>query len=174
MTYRVRLAEAADVPLLGAVERAAASRFTTVGLERIAEGRPTDEAEYLKAVAAGCLWVVEVAGGPVIGLAIAGRLDGEGYLAEISVHPDHAGRRLAARMIAAVEDWAAGLGCRRLYLTTFREVPWNRPYYLRLGFAEVEEAEVGAELRALRAGERKRGLDDISPRVCMVKRIGVG
>lgn len=174
MSYRVRPAEVADVPLLGPLERAAASRFATIGLERISQGRPTSEAEYREAIAGRRLWVVEKAGGTVVGLAIADRLDGEGYLAEISVHPAHAGHRLAARLIAAVEDWAFGLGCRSLCLTTFREVPWNRPYYERLGFAVLEEAAAGPELRGIRAREQARGVDANGPRVCMVKRIGKG
>ncbi len=178
MTYRVRPGRAGDAALLGAIERAAAQRFAGVGLERIARGRPTSEAEYREAVAAGYLWVVETgegqAAGQPVGLAIAERVDGEGYLAEVAVHPDHAGHRLAARLIAEVEGQAAAGGCRRLFLTTFDAVPWNRPYYERLGFAVLAEADAGPELRAIRAGERKRGLDDISPRVCMVKRIGEG
>jgi len=174
MTYRVRLAEAADVPLLAPLERAAAARFATIGLGAIARGRPTDEAEYRAAIAAGRLWVVEREGGPVAGLAIGERLDGEGYLAEICVHPDHAGRRLAARMIAAVEAWAAALGCRRLTLTTFRDVPWNRPYYERLGFKPLDEAAAGPELRAVRAKEKARGVDSHGARLCMVKTIGKG
>lgn len=173
MSYGVRPADAADVPLLAPLERAAAGRFATIGLDTIALGRATDEAEYRAAIAGGRLWVVErEEGGVVVGLAIADRRDGEGYLAEIAVHPGHAGHRLAARMIDAVAAWAAGQGCRRLYLTTFREVPWNRPYYERLGFSVVEEAAIGPELRAQREQERTRGVDRHGPRVCMVKDIG--
>jgi len=178
MTYRVRLARAADAPLLGALERAAAARFAEIGLARIAQGRPTSTAEYLEAVAARRLWVVEAEtgedAGAVVGVTIADRLDGEGYLAEVAVHPAHAGHRLAARMIAAVETWAAGLGCRTLNLTTFREVPWNRRYYERLGFAVLDEAAAGPGLQAIRDKERARGVDANGPRVCMIKRIGKG
>ena len=172
MTYRVRLARDADVPFLAPLERAAAGRFATIGLGAIARGRPTDAAEYRAAIAAGRLWVVEQGEGTVVGLAIADRLDGEGYLAEIAVDPEHAGRRLAARMIDAVAAWAAGQGCRRLFLTTFREVPWNRPYYERLGFTVVDEVAVGPELRAKRERERARGVDRHGPRVCMVRETG--
>jgi len=173
VSYRVRPAVPDDAPLLGAIECAAASRFAGIGLERIAQGRPTSEAEYLAATAAGRLWVVEeTAGGAVVGLAIADRLDGEGYLAEISVHPEHAGRRLAVHLIDAVEAWAAGQGCRRLTLTTFRDVPWNRPYYERLSFSVLEESAAGPNLRAMRDRERARGVDSHGPRVCMVRKIG--
>ena len=174
MSYRVRPGRAGDAPLLGDIERAAAQRFATVGLERIARGRPTSAAEYLEVVARGHLWVVETAEGQAVGVAIADRLDGGAYLAEIAVHPSHAGRRLAARLIAEIEKQAAAEGCRRLFLTTFDAVPWNRPYYEKLGFAVLAEDEAGPQLRAIRAGERKRGLDRISPRVCMVKPIGEG
>jgi GNAT superfamily N-acetyltransferase len=169
MTYRVRPGGAGDAPLLGDVERAAAQRFAKVGLERIVRGRPTGEAEYLEVAARGQLWVVETAAEQPVGLAIADRLDGGAYLAEIAVHPDHGGQRLAARLIAEIERQAVAEGCRRLYLTTFDAVPWNRPYYEKLGFTVLAEAEAGPQLRAIRAGERKRGLDKLSPRVCMVK-----
>jgi len=174
MTYRLRPGGVDDAPLLGDIERAAAQRFATVGLERIARGRATSEAEYLEVAARGHLWVVETVAEQPVGLAIADRLDGGAYLAEIAVHPDHGGQRLAARLIAAIEKQAVPEGCRRLYLTTFDAVPWNRPYYEKLGFAVLSEAEAGPQLRAIRAGERKRGLDKFSPRVCMMKPIGEG
>lgn len=176
--YRVRPGRAEDAPLLGAVERAAARRFAGIGLAAIADGRPTSEAEYREAAVKGHLWVVELGEGkdgrpgPVVGLALADKLDGEGFLAELSVHPDHAGQRLSVRLIDAVEAWAATQGCRSLRLTTFRDVPWNRPYYERLGFAPLDEAEAGAELRAVRDRERARGVDAHGPRVCMIRTIG--
>jgi len=170
VSYHLRLARPADVPFLAPLERAAAARFATVGLEAIVRGRSTDVAEYRAAIAAGRLWVVEQEG-EVTGLAIAERLDGEGYLAKIAVAPRHAGRRLAARMIDAVAAWAARQGCRRLYLTTFCEVPWNRPYYEQLGFMVVDEAAAGPGLRAKRAQERVRGVDRHGARVCMVREI---
>src|SRR3546814_17874921 len=107
MSYRVRPALAADVPLLGALERTAAQRFAGIGLARIAQGRPTSEAEYHQAVAGGRLWVVEQEGAGIVGLAIADLLAGAGYLAEHCVHPVHDSQRRAARMIAGVADRVA-------------------------------------------------------------------
>jgi len=170
--YSVRLARPQEAPLLGAVEQRAAARFATIGLERIASGRPTSEAEYREAIDGGRLWVVEDQSGGIAGLAIADVLDGEGFLAEVSVLPEHGGRRLAARMIDAVAAWAGALGCRQLRLTTFNDVPWNRPYYERLGFAVLDEAEAGPQLRAVRHKERTRGVDSHGPRVCMFRKIG--
>jgi hypothetical protein len=41
-------------------------------------------------------------------------------------------------------------------VVTFRDVPWNAPYYARLGFVVVERAEQGPELAALVAEEAQR------------------
>ncbi|MEO3430006.1 GNAT family N-acetyltransferase [Pelagibius sp. CAU 1746] len=172
--YTVRLARPEDAGSLGAVEQAAAARFAAIGMARIAEGRPTDESEYLEAIGDSRLWVVEASGGVLAGLAIGNILDGQGFLAEVSVLPDHAGHRLAALMIAALEAWALARGCRSVSLTTFRDVPWNRPYYESLGFVPLDEADAGPELRAVRAKEKARGVDSNGPRLCMVRRIGEG
>lgn len=169
MTARLRRGSPADAPKLGAVERAAAARFRAIDLGAIAEGRPTAVDEYRALAEEGRLWVAESDGGMPVGLAIAGSVDGQGYLAEVSVHPDHGRQGLGRGLIARVESWALGRGFQSLFLTTFRDVPWNRPYYETLGFAVVGEDRVGPDLQALRAGERARGLDGISPRVCMIK-----
>lgn len=169
MDYLIRRARAEDAALLGGLEQAAARRFAEVGLARIAGGRPTAAEEYLEGIAAGLIWVAARGDGTLAGLAIAGWRDGQGYLAELSVHPGDAGRRLGARLIGEVEAWALREGFTRLSLTTFRDVPWNRPYYERLGFRVLAEEEIGPELGEVRRNERTRGLDDLSPRVAMMK-----
>lgn len=169
MTFTIRPGHPDDAVLLGAVEKAAASRFSEIGLSQIAEGRPVDQAEYRALAEAGRLWVAETEEGAPVGVAFAGEVDGAGHLAEISVHPNHGRQGLGRRLIAEVESWARASGYASLSLTTFRDVPWNRPYYEKLGFSEVEEGEAGPKLRSIREGERGRGLDALSPRLCMVK-----
>ena len=51
-------------------------------------------------------------------------------------------------------------------LTTFSEVPWNRPYYERLGFNVIPAEEYSPGLHAIRQNEEDLGLDEW-PRVCM-------
>ena len=53
-----------------------------------------------------------------------------------------------------------------LTLTTFRDVPWNAPYYRRCGFRVLDEQEWTPGLRAIREREAGHGLDRW-PRVCM-------
>ena len=51
-------------------------------------------------------------------------------------------------------------------MTTFADVPWNAPYYVRCGFRVLEDGEVTAGLRAIRQHEASFGMDRW-PRVCM-------
>jgi hypothetical protein len=46
-----------------------------------------------------------------------------------------------------VAEEAKRQGAGRLTLTTFIEVPWNAPYYRRLGFRPLDDARLTAALR---------------------------
>jgi GNAT superfamily N-acetyltransferase len=61
---------------------------------------------------------------------------------------------------------AAAAGVSALTLTTFADVPWNAPYYVRCGFRVLEDREVTAGLRAIRQREASFGMDRW-PRVCV-------
>lgn len=57
-----------------------------------------------------------------------------------------------------------------LILTTYAEVPWNAPYYRRLGVSDLADNQIGPVLRAMRDHEKTRGLD-AWPRVAMSRPI---
>jgi undecaprenyl pyrophosphate synthase len=69
-------------------------------------------------------------------------------------------------LVDRVRTWAAENGRPAITLTTFSDVPWNRPLYEHLGFTVLAENEFGPELRAVRAHEATLGLDP-ALRVCM-------
>jgi len=56
-------------------------------------------------------------------------------------------------------DWAASNGHASVTLSTFRDVPWNQPFYARLGFEIVPPAQFSPALRAIVEDETRRGLD---------------
>lgn len=45
-------------------------------------------------------------------------------------------------------------------LSTFRDAPWNAPYYARLGFSIVDDATLDDMLREIRAHHVALGLDE--------------
>ena len=85
-------------------------------------------------------------------------VDGGAYIEEIDVLPAHAGHRLAARLIDAVDVWARSQGLPILTLSTFSTIPWNAPYYRRLGFRDM--GHLGPGLAAIRERHRALGLKD--------------
>jgi len=92
-------------------------------------------------------------------------VDGCAYIEQVSVHPAHAGHRIGAMLLDYVADWAAGQDMPAMTLITFRGVPWNAPYYERLGFRELTDAEVTPGLAARQAD---RG-GNSAARVCMLR-----
>jgi len=143
------------------IELASDELYATVGFGPFAN----DDAEnHLDGAAA-----VLVAGDPPVGFALVEVLDGEALLWQLSVLPSAGRRGIGGALLAAVDDWAAGAGFTSVVLTTFRDVPFNAPFYARHGFEIVDDLSPG--LAAVRAHERAIGDDALGPRVAMRKRL---
>jgi ribosome biogenesis GTPase len=166
----IRLARADEITLLPELERQAAARFRDAGLEGVAESEPHALAFFAEAEAAHRVWVA-VCDDVVVGFAVAEELAGDAYLAELDVLPEHGGRGLGRQLVEQVLLWALAQGYSRLVLRTFLDVPWNGPWYRRLGFEPC--APKGEAWSALIDREREAGLAealrgflcrDLSPR----------
>ncbi|GAA4208688.1 GNAT family N-acetyltransferase [Actinocatenispora rupis] len=152
----IREARAADVVRLGAIQLAAGAAFRTVGLAWAADNPvPTDDV-YAEYVREGRAWVADDPG--PVAFVLVDVVDGCAHVEQVSVHPDHAGQGIGRRLIDRVDRWAADRGLPALTLCTFRAVPWNAPYYARLGFREIT-APPGPELAWLLRAERRFGID---------------
>lgn len=161
----IRLAEEDDLPMLREVERAAGRPFADVGMDLVASDEPPSPAVLREFQEAGRAWVAVVEDVPVAYL-IAEVVDGCAHVEQVTVAPEHARRRIGAGLIEALAAWAREGAVPALTLTTFTEVPWNGPYYLRLGFRYLDDDELTPGLRAIRAAEAVAGLD-AWPRACM-------
>jgi 8-oxo-dGTP pyrophosphatase MutT (NUDIX family)/GNAT superfamily N-acetyltransferase len=155
------------------VEVAAGRLFLTVGLDAVA-GDDADVDTLRAQVADGRVWVAEVggadtAGGELVAYAAAEVVDGNAHVAQVSVDPRFAGHRIGRRLVLRVEEWGRDRGLPATTLTTFTDVPWNAPYYARLGYAVLPDDERGPELVATMAEEATwPGVSD-APRCAMVK-----
>jgi GNAT superfamily N-acetyltransferase len=150
----------------------ACEQFRDVGLPRAADDEPM-AVEVLAGYADdGRSWVAVVDGEPV-GFLLVDVVDGCTQIEQVSVVPDHQGRGLARALLDRAAEWARAVGAPALTLTTFRDVPWNRPLYEHLGFVVLREDEIGPELADLRAAEAAHGLEP-ELRVCMRRDVGPG
>jgi GNAT superfamily N-acetyltransferase len=157
-SYVIRKARVADLPLLPAIERAAAALFPDDVITPEIRAGVIPSAEMEAALADGRLWIAAEADGTPVGFAIAVLSGTEGFLREIDVHPQHQGRGLGRRLIQEVVGWARARGFLYLSLTTFEYVLWNAPFYARLGFQKLADGDLGPELRDLLQLEQQQGL----------------
>jgi GNAT superfamily N-acetyltransferase len=165
--YRIELGRVANAARLREIERAAGERFRAVGMDDIADGEATP-ASILEARAdRGRLYLAVDGEETIAGFLIWSAKDGLAYIEEVSVHPAHAGHRLAARMI---DRLAADVRGRHAALTlaTFRDVEWNAPYYAKLGFAELALGRVGPQHQVSWKQQSKNGLD-VTRRLFMIR-----
>ena len=167
--YAIVLAEARHLEALPAIELAAAALLASHAPPAVlAEVTPRPVLEA--AMSRGHLWLAMLGDRPV-GFAHVEPLTADvPHLEEIDVHPSHGRRGLGTRLVRAVCDAAAAAGRRGITLTTFRDVPWNMPWYGRLGFVELPSDAWSDALRRQVASETERGLAP-SRRVAMVRRL---
>lgn len=165
----IRAATTADLVLLPEIEVSAGELFRRVGMVAVADDPPPTVAELQPYLRAGRMWVA-VEDGRVVGYATAAVVDGCAHVEQVSVDPGWARRRLGAALVDEVGRWGAGHALPWLTLTTFASVAWNGPYYRRLGFEEIPDAEVGPQLRAIRRRESALGFDEW-PRIAMRRRL---
>lgn len=159
-----------DLDAVRAIELRAGALFHTVGKPGIAE-HPVPSAEVLaRFVRSGMSWTAVDDDDHPVAFVLVDLVDGLAHIEQVSVDPSHARRRLGSALIDHVSAWAAERDLAALTLTTFRDVPWNAPYYARLGFRRLADAERGPELGELMAAEARFGLDP-AERVAMRREI---
>lgn len=148
------------------MERDAGSLFRDVGMQAVADDPPLPLDRLAAYQRGGRAWVSVGDDDVPLGYALALVVDGLGHLEQLSVRPA-AGRQGRGRaLIDEVVAWARGWGAPAVTLSTFRQVPWNAPYYARQGFRPMDDRELTPGLRELRAAEEAAGLD-VAVRVFM-------
>jgi len=152
----IRLAQPAELPYLQEIEDASGEVFREVGMPEIADDDPMS----LQDLAEHEVWVVVGDHGVPVAFIAVGEVDDGIHVHQVSVHPSHARQGIGAALIEHVTRPG-----RVVTLTTFRDVPWNQPYYERLGFRVVTGTSPG--LAAIMSEEASRGLDPAT-RVAMV------
>jgi GNAT superfamily N-acetyltransferase len=96
--------------------------------------------------------------GDIVGSIVVDILDGNAHVEELSVVPTAERRGLGSALLDAVLAYARRHGHPAVTLTTFADVPWNRPWYERRGFAALAPGEEGPELAARMLDEAAHGL----------------
>jgi len=166
--YSIRIARPQDLTRLPAIELAAARLLVGHAPESVLNATTASEV-LQKAQRAGHLWVA-LADDVAVGFAHVEPIERDAvHLEEIDVDPAHGRRGLGTRLVSQICEWAADNGYASVTLTTFRDLPWNMPFYARLGFEIVPRTQLSPALSAIVEDETRRGLDP-ARRVAMRRR----
>ncbi len=152
----------ADIPR---IELAAAGLFSEDDLPLDIRYRVTAASSVREALDQQRLWVA-MNDDEAVGFAMAGVVDGQAYLEEVDVLPQYGGQGIGTQLVQAVIAWARTQSYDRLLLVTFRHLPWNAPFYKKLGFELVDRSDYGDDIRRLMDEEGEIGID-VANRVVM-------
>jgi GNAT superfamily N-acetyltransferase len=167
--YRIRAARRKDVDYLPQIERDAARRFAPFGIEEAMAGPGVPLELLVQRQRCGQLWVALDRADHPVGFAVASVVDDHGHLDELDVLVRHGGRGLGTRLVKVVCRWAYRARLSGVTLSTLRTIPWNEPFYSRLGFEVVPENELSDNMIRLRQLEALAGLP-VAERVIMCRR----
>lgn len=158
MSLSLRLAQLPDIPQLVAVERSAARLFRQqAALQFIADGEVMSPQQHAEFIARQQEWLAVSDVGLIAGFIAVQQLQHSWHIAELSVAANWQRQGVGKRLIAEVAALARQRAIARLTLTTFVQVPWNAPYYQRLGFRKIPMAQLDTQLQDILAQEIRLG-----------------
>jgi ribosomal protein S18 acetylase RimI-like enzyme len=139
----IRLAATEDLPFLPEIEAEAARRLKDIGMTTLYEQFApyvTSVETFAAYLAAGRLRVAIEDGRPV-GFIMVSKIDDHAHIDEVDVLPDYGRRGIGRALMDRACNWAKAQGLITVTLSTQANVPWNQPYYEKLGFEIMPPAE---------------------------------
>lgn len=147
-TYTLYPATAEDILLLPAIQLKAATRFPVDIFPEPWRSTYTVPQELVnEAYRNNNIWVAKDKAGNLAGYAILRDFNGEAVLEQVDVLPEHGKQGLGRALVEKIIIAAKQQGYDNIYLTTFEDIPWNCPFYKKIGFKVVKDKELPAVLR---------------------------
>src|SRR5215468_9444754 len=147
---RFRVAAVDELDTLCDIDLDALRLFDQAGLELAPEHRvefaAAERSRWLQCLSSGTVLVASDRSGVPVGFAALRVLDGEPYLEQLSVRMNSMRRGIGATLLSAAECVAAKTPPRTVWLTTYRHLPWNAPFYEKAGFGIVPVEQCGGEV----------------------------
>lgn len=157
--FTIRRAQSWDINLLEHIERSAADIFRTVDLDFLAEGPTMDPAILMSLANEGHLWVAANRFDQPIGFVGGDYLNGHFHIVELSVAKEFQGNGVGRALMDVMVEQVRREGYKSMTLTTYKNLPWNGPWYSRMGFFEVSALDMGRQYLEILESEAQHGLD---------------
>jgi len=155
---RIRRASLGDASSFPAIENSAGDLFRQIPeLAYLADGEDLPADWYRDLVGHDASFVAATPEWPVAFLCAEAE-GGVLHIWELGVSRRWQGRGIGRALMSAAIEAARRRGLAAATLTTFRDVPWNAPFYKRLGFEILPETALDDRLAAALRQDAERGL----------------
>lgn len=171
-TYQILKARPEHISRLPEIEHSAAGIYPDGVLPQRPRTQTTSIQSFEAARRRGELWVAITTDNSPVGFALAEDHGMYLHLVELDVNPAHQRRGNGTALLEAVQNYALDAGYQGITLTTFSNVPWNAPWYERMGFRVLKPTELSPELEDILQDEARRGLDP-KFRIAMLKSLKI-
>jgi len=166
---RLRKATQADAEIFAELEQSAGLSFRAdreIAWLADADNLPVER--YREIIAEGWSWIAEGGRAQPVAFAAA-TLEGEElHIWEFNVHIECQRRGIGRGLLQRFISEAAAARIPAMTLTTFRDVPWNAPFYRSMGFEMVAPEQFAPRLTGLLTAEARKGLP--AERRCAMRR----
>lgn len=152
----IQLAQEKHLGAIAGIELQAATQFPPGRLPDVHMEHTLEYERLQQGVQQQGLWVT-LSDEVVTGFALMESWQDIALLAEICVLPAFSRRGAGRQLVECCLRGARRRGDRGMGLTTFEDVPWNAPFYHKLGFSIVDERDYPPLRDALEA-ERASGM----------------
>ena len=154
----IRLALPEDAQLLPAIEISAAQAFRMINeLSWLADSPPMSIERHSQLIALSTCWVALDAENQPQGFLSSERYGSYLHIYELSVMQSMQGKGTGRRLIEAAKGYARSSRLSFITLTTFTNVPWNAPFYSRVGFQTIATTDLDQRLAGILSEEYRHG-----------------
>lgn len=169
--YQTRRSTTDEIGILQAIENDAAILFGTIpGYSYCADLPCRTYDEHLDVLQKGVSLVAFDQTNGIAGFALILPVDNRPHLLELAVAREHQGKGVGNMLLDSVIQWVIATKHNDITLTTFREIPWNMPWYQRSGFVEFVPGTERPELLTICQHEKESEVG-LKPRVAMIKKL---
>ena len=142
---RLRSARLEDISEIQRIDISAGALFDSTGLiDEGDQGQSPIPETALRAGISNDLLTLACTDEQIIGFVLCRKTSPDLYLEQVSVRPEFGRRGVGARLVQRAIEQADALRLRGVVLSTFRDVPWNGPFYAALGFSIIARGATGA------------------------------
>ncbi len=158
LPHQIRRSRVSDAELFPGIEHSAGLAFREIpALAWVADGDDLPSSFHRRLILEGMSWTAVDDLNLPIGFLSAEMFCDELHIWELSVHIDWQRGGIGRQLIACAVEDATAKNLASITLTTFIDVPWNAPYYSRLGFQMLDRHRLAPRLADVLRQEAQRG-----------------